>query len=332
LRLARVLLIAVGATAAVVLVAAAALVATDAASRWHPAPDAGTHAMVAAAADLDTYLATREDSVPGIRPGLHKAIRWQDSSTRARTPVAIVYLHGFSASRGELAPVPERLADSLGANLFSTRLAAHGLADGEGFATVTPQQWVDDAREALAVGRRIGDRVVVLGMSTGALLALQLALESDDSAVPAALILVSPNHAPADPRARLAAGALGPWITRLVVGEYRRFAADFPAHDQFWTRRYHSRGLSALMDLVVYARSLDLSAVTVPVLTLYTRHDRVVRVDLVRSRHEELGSVDKRIVDLPQATRHELASDGVAPQAVDGAVLEMLRFVRDAVR
>jgi alpha-beta hydrolase superfamily lysophospholipase len=328
MRIRRILLIAAG----VVLSVPATLALVDVASRWHPAPDSGTVARVAAAPDLDAYLAAREDSVPDIRPGLRKSIRWQDSATRARTPVAIVYLHGFSASRGELAPVPARLADSLGANLFSTRLAAHGLSDGEGFATVQPQQWVDDAREALAIGRRIGDRVVVLGMSTGALLALQLALESDDPSVPAALILASPNYAPADPRARLAAGALGPWITRRVVGEYREFSADSPAHDQFWTRRYRSRGVSALMDLVVYARSLDLPAVTVPVLTLYTRHDRVVRVDLIRSRHDELGSARKRIVDLPQATRHELASDGVAPQAVDAAVVEMLRFVRDVLR
>ena len=125
-----------------------AVIAIDAAWAWRPSADHGVAARVAAAPDLDAFLTDREDSMPGVKPALRKAIRWHDPATRARTPIAVVYLHGFSASRGELAPVPEHLADSLGANLFVTRLAAHGRTDGEAFKTVRPQDWMDDAREA----------------------------------------------------------------------------------------------------------------------------------------------------------------------------------------
>src|SRR5262249_45000757 len=152
---------------------------------WKPRPSSAA-ARVAAANDLEAYITAREDSVAGVKPAARKGIRWRDANHKTRTPIAIVYLHGFSATRAELSPVVEHAADSLGANVFFTRLAAHGRVDGEGFASVSPQQWIDDAREALAIGRRLGDRVVVIGTSTGALLAMELAAESHDTLAPAA--------------------------------------------------------------------------------------------------------------------------------------------------
>jgi esterase/lipase len=308
-----------------------AVISMDTLFRWHPGPDAGTAARAAAAPDLDAYLAAREDSVPGVKPALRKGIVWHDSVAKSRTAVAIVYLHGFSASRGELSPVVERLADSLGANVFFARLAAHGRVDGEAFATVTAQQWIDDAREALAIGRRLGNRVVVIGMSTGALLAMQVASESTDSTAPAALILVSPNHEPTDRRARFIAGPFGPALARLVGGKYREFTVTNAAHAELWTSRYRTEGVAALMDLVLHAQSIDVGKIRVPLLTLYTHHDDVVRLDLVRTRHDAFGSPIKEIVDVPQATRHEMASAALAPQAVDPVAALMLRFVRAAL-
>jgi alpha-beta hydrolase superfamily lysophospholipase len=312
------------------VVAAVPIVVTgvDAVVRWKPRPDDGVAARVTAAADLDRYLALREDSVPGLKSALRKGIVWHDSTRKSRTPFAIVYLHGFSASRAELSPVVEHLADSLGANAFFTRLAAHGRVDGEAFGTVGPQQWVDDAREALAVGRRLGERVILVGTSTGALLAMELAAESRDSTAPAALLLVSPNHAPADWRARFVAGPFGPTVARLLGGSYRSFTPENAAQEELWTTRYRSAGVAALMDLVLYAQTIDVSRVMVPTLTLYTHRDDVVRVDLIRSRHAAFGSRVKEIVDVPEATGHVLAGDALAPQAVDPLVALMLRFLR----
>lgn len=299
---------------------------------FRPAPDRGVAARVALAADLDAFLGAEEAAVPGVKPALRKGIVWRDTLTHAKTPLAIVYLHGFSASRGELSPVFESVGEQLGANIFFTRLAAHGRGDGEAFATVRPQQWMDDAREALAIGRRIGERVVVVGMSTGALLALQLAAEERRPGTIAALVLISPNHQVADPRARFISGPFGPWLARLLVGRTRTFPVANAKHAELWTRTYRSEGIVALMDLVNGTRNLDLSQITVPALTLYTHHDDVVDVGLIRSRHEQLGSPVKRIMDVAEATRHEMASDALGPQAVGPVVRLVLDFLRkDAV-
>jgi alpha-beta hydrolase superfamily lysophospholipase len=290
-------------------------------------PATAAAARIAAQPDLDRAIADAERAVGGVKPGLEKGITWRDPVIKRRTPLSVVYLHGFSASRKELSPVAEQIADSLGANSFFTRLRAHGRVDGEAFATVRAADWIDDAREAMAIARRIGDSVIVIATSTGATLALEMAAE--DPSFIAAMVLVSPNHEPQDPRARFVSGPLGPRLARLIGGSHYGFTPTNAAHGEFWTSRYRSEAIPAMMDLVNHERSLNLATLRMPVLTLYTKHDKVVRVDLIESQHAAIGSAAKRIVDVPEATRHEMASDALAPEVVAPVVREMLGFLRD---
>jgi pimeloyl-ACP methyl ester carboxylesterase len=119
-------------------------------------------------ADIESYIAERErtaDERYGLIPETGKRIRWQAS--RQPTEYAVVYLHGFSATRQAFAPAAELVADALGANLFETRLAGHGRVS-EPMADFHAEDWLDDAAEALTIGTRIGRKVVVIGTSTGA--------------------------------------------------------------------------------------------------------------------------------------------------------------------
>lgn len=109
-------------------------------------------------ADLSGWLAEREAA---IDPDLAARIEWADAPD-AQTEIAIVYLHGFSASPREIAPVPQHVAKALGANLFLARLTGHG-QDGAALATASAEDWWRDTAEALAVGQRLGRRVVVIG-------------------------------------------------------------------------------------------------------------------------------------------------------------------------
>jgi hypothetical protein len=49
--------------------------------------------------DLDAYLKQSEARFTDLRPNNEKAIVWADPSKKAKTPVSIIYLHGFSACR-----------------------------------------------------------------------------------------------------------------------------------------------------------------------------------------------------------------------------------------
>ena len=196
------------------------------------------------------------------------------------------------------------------------------------FAAVTAQDWLDDAREALAVGRRIGHRVVVIGTSTGALLAAMAALEDTSSDI-AALVLLSPNFGLRDWRAKFISGPLGRALARLVLGKEHSFPPDSIGHAEFWTTHYPSQAVVALMDLLNHARSIDLGKLKMPVLVIYTDQDTVVDVAAIRDRFDQIQAPTKLIVDLPEASRHELTGDALAPETVQPVVQRILQFLAD---
>jgi alpha-beta hydrolase superfamily lysophospholipase len=295
---------------------------------FQPAPSHIADA-VASASDLDRYLQEREARHAGIKPDQAKMIMWRDPAIRRTTPLALVYLHGFSASRRDISPVVETLARTLQANAFLTRLAAHGLASPAEFATVTPQDWIDDAREALAIGERIGQRVILIGTSTGALLATMAALEGDASRI-AALILLSPNFGILDRRAEFISGPFGPWLARIVIGKEYSFEPASSGHAEFWTTHYPSQSVVALMNLVNHARSLELGNLKIPTLVIYTNTDTVVDTKAIQDRFAEIGAAQKLIVDLPEATRHELTGDALAPQTVQPVLAHITQFLAAA--
>jgi hypothetical protein len=90
--------------------------------------------------DVDLYLSRREAQHAEIKPGQAKAILWNDPAARSKTPLALVYIHGFSASRKDVAPVVETLAGTLRRQRLSypcsPRTAARTPAE---FAAVTAQ-------------------------------------------------------------------------------------------------------------------------------------------------------------------------------------------------
>jgi alpha-beta hydrolase superfamily lysophospholipase len=283
---------------------------------------------VALAPDVDAYLREREAQQPDVKPEQAKTIVWSEPA-RIRTPLALVYVHGFSASRRDITPVVETLASTLHANAFLTRLAAHGSASGAGFATVTAQDWLDDAREALAVGRRIGERVVLIGTSTGALLATMAALE-DNSPRIAALVLLSPNFRIRDWRAKFISGPLGRLFARIIIGSEYSFRPDSRGHAEFWTSHFPAEGMVALMDLMNYARSIHLDNLKTPTLIIYTDKDSVVDTRAIQDRFDEIAGTPKLIVDLPEASRHELTGDALAPETVLPVVRRITAFLAEA--
>src|SRR4051812_21099167 len=76
-------------------------------------------------ASLENYIAEKE-KLHKLKPENEAAIIWADSS-RQRTPYAVVYIHGFSASQKEGDPVHKQFAKEFGCNLYLPRLSDHGV-------------------------------------------------------------------------------------------------------------------------------------------------------------------------------------------------------------
>ncbi|MFM7625839.1 MAG: alpha/beta hydrolase, partial [Gammaproteobacteria bacterium] len=250
---------------------------------------------------------------------------------RRRTPLAIIYLHGYTATRQEVAPLCDRLAAALGANLFYTRLTGHGRAPGA-MGEASAEDWLRDAAEALAIGRALGERVIVVGTSTGGTLALWLAQQPDAEHI-AAQILVSPNLGPRDERSTLLAGPWGYQLQRLLIGEEYRWQPANARQARYWTWKYPARALVPMMALVKSVRDSSLESIRIPTLVIHSPQDTVVSPARIDVAYTRLGSPLKDIIkvaDSEDRAHHVLAGDILAPAGTATLLTPMLAFVRRA--
>lgn len=279
--------------------------------------------------DLDRYLADRERGVAeryGLVPGTDKRVRWQ--AGRARTEYAVVYLHGFSASRQAFAPTPEIVADALGANLFETRLTGHGRVE-EAMADFRAEDWLDDAAEALTIGARLGDRIVLIGTSTGATLSLAMANHPAFRSV-SALILVSPNFAPVNENAQLLTGPAGPTLARLLVGDTRSWEPHNEQQARYWTTSYPIDATVEVMRLVDYVQSLLPLDIGSGVLVLVSPADTVVSPRATSEAIAKLSAPRKQLVevaDVGDPSNHVLAGDILSPDTTEEVAAAIVAFV-----
>lgn len=224
--------------------------------------------------DLDAYLSAEEARMGAVTPGAEKRIVWARGKG-VQTDLAIVYLHGFSATSQEIRPVPDAVARGLGANIFFTRLAGHGLP-GDRLSGPTVQDWMDDVAEALAIGQRIGRKVVVIGTSTGGTLAAEAAVNPALRDKIAGIVFISPNFRLQSHAAPLLTWPAARYWLPILGGRTRCFDPVNDRQAKFWTTCYPSSALFPMAALVAHARAEDYSAVTIPALFLYSRQDQVV--------------------------------------------------------
>ncbi|QDY69603.1 alpha/beta hydrolase [Qingshengfaniella alkalisoli] len=279
--------------------------------------------------NLDAWLAEKERMQPGLRDGAQKQIIWA-GQTDAQTPLSIVYLHGFSASAQELSPVPQQIAENLGANLYLSRLTGHGV-DSDELGKALPNDWIDDLSEAIAIGRRIGERVILIGTSMGGALTAIGAQQSPDDL--AGVVMLSPGF-----RLKGIAGASiewpgariwGPWL----VGEERGFEPRNDAHAAHWTNRYPTEALASLGAVSRYARSMDVEAIDVPALFFVAQGDTVADPKTTRQLAADWGGPHEIVPvvmaegDDPDA--HVLAGDALSPGQTARTVSIITSWARD---
>jgi esterase/lipase len=293
--------------------------------------------------DLDRYLREKEAGIPGITPGAEKTIVWA-GKPGVKTPFSIIYLHGFTATRQEVAPVYDDVARAIGANIFYTRLAGHGM-NGESLAAATLADWINDTWEAYMIGERIGDRVIVAATSTGAPLALWLAAQASGKAAAnaprvaanapkvAALVLGSANVKPADPGAEL---LLWPWpipsiILAAVAGPVRTVPSKNDQDARYWTKKYPSKSLVTMMATVKLGRQVRLEDIAVPSLWIYASKDDVVSLPELKKYYARMGSAKKRLVEIPDAPGHVLAGAIMSPATTAEMSSIVTAFLRETV-
>ncbi|MDQ0641374.1 esterase/lipase [Pedobacter sp. W3I1] len=262
--------------------------------------------------DLDRYVASIE-SMHKIKPGNEAEIIWADT-LHQQTEYAIVYLHGFSASKTEGNPVYLNLAKELNANLYLARLADHGIDTLAPMQYFTADRLWETSKQAYAIGKKLGKKVILVGTSTGGTVALKLAATYPEIN---SLILLSPNVAINDKNAWLLNNPWGLQIARKVVGGDERKVDDrTDEYKKYWYTNYRLESLVELEEFIESSMvKTTFKKVKQPVLMLYyykneLEQDPVVRVDAMLKMFDELGTPNnlKRKVAIPDAGNHVMGS------------------------
>lgn len=279
---------------------------------------------------LDQWLADTEQSVGDITDGAEKIIVWSNKGRARKTALSFVYIHGFSATRQETAPLSDMVAASFDANLFYTRLRGHGL-DGDSLGAATEQQWLEDTLQALAIAQRLGQRVVAIGVSTGATLLAWLAAQGRVPESVTSLVFVSPNFGPVDRRTEIFNRRFGLRIAKKLIGPRYRWEPRNADHEKYWTCEFPLDALATMMRCVTECRlQVAANGIELPVLTIYSPADKTVSASRTRdiSRHYINGLSQMIEIDWAEdANQHILAGDVMSPSTTAMVCNHITEFI-----
>jgi esterase/lipase len=264
-------------------------------------------------AALEAYVASNE-AKHQVKPDNEARIVWANDSTKAKTPYVIVYLHGFSASQEEGNPVHRNIAKQFGCNMYLARLSEHGIDTIDPLVNMTATSLWESAKEAYAIGKQLGDKVILMGTSTGGTVALELASNFEDVA---GLVLYSPNIAINNPSAFLTNNPWGLQIARMVMGGKENVLKNrTDTYKKYWNHQYRLEAVVELQELLETTMiPSHFNKIKCPLLTLYyfkdeKNQDPVVKVSAMKEMFEAVGTPAnlKRMIPIPEAGNHVLAS------------------------
>lgn len=291
-------------------------------------------AMEADLTKLQNSISEKERLNTKIKANNEAQILWYDSIPR-KTEYSILYLHGWSASHEEGAPLHRELGQRYGANVYLPRLEGHGIQEEQAMLHLTATDYFESAKEALAVAKQIGDKVIVMGTSTGGTLALYLAQGDKDIA---GLLLYSPNIRIYDPSAFLLSGPWGLEIAKTIMdSDFYESEAD-SLKRSYWTTKYRVEALTQLQALLDETMKPEVfQHIDQPTFLGYyykneEEQDKVVSVPALLEMYEELGvdSSLKRKVAFPEVGNHVMTSY-ITSKDLESVKRETIGFLEDVV-
>ncbi len=266
---------------------------------------------------IDAQIKAAEKTIADIKTRNNATIWWADS-IGIRTEYALVYLHGFSASRGEGDPIHLQLAKRYGMNAYLARLDKHGRAAEEPMVDLTPEGLLESAKRAIQVGETLGEKVIIVSCSTGGTLGLYLAAHNPEKIH--ALVCYSPNVDMYDKTSKLLDEPWGLQIARMAEGGKYHHWEGSDSVQHYWNTSYRIEALVALRQLVdATMTSETFAAIRQPLLVLYyykneDEKDDTVSLTAMSRMFDEVSTPPeaKRMLPVPGAGAHVISSKYVS--------------------
>ena len=261
--------------------------------------------------EIDKLIA-QENNNPNIREGNHSRLIWADSIPK-KTKYSVVYLHGFSASPAETEVIYTNFSKRYGANLYAPRLYKHGLKDKEPLLNFTAEGYLESAKKAIAIGKQLGEKVILICVSTGATAGLYLASENPEIE---AIILSSPNIDVYDTNSNLVTKPWGKQLLKLIMGgDYQTWTPPNGA-EKYWYAKYRIEAIVQLKALIQATMKEEVfNKIKQPLFMAYyykneEEQDKTVSVKRMKEMFAQITTSEenKYQIAIPEAKNHSIAS------------------------
>ena len=276
---------------------------------------------------IEESIKESEKRFQNLRPNIEKKILWADSKA-LKTKISLVFVHGFSATRAELSPVIENVAKELNANIFFTRLTGHG-QDGQSLGKASLDEWLKDTNEAINIGEILGDRVVLVGSSTGCSL-IHAVLEKQKNIL--AVIYVSPNFGPISYKAHILRAPGAKWFIPFLFGREHSFAPKNAEHKRCWTTKYPTYALFAVKDSVVAASKIKHNKIKLPILFWFSDEDKIVSGKATRKVISRIGGnvsvYNPILTSEDDPSKHGVLGDILSPSQTKNGVDKIVDWLK----
>ncbi len=245
--------------------------------------------------------------------------RGSEPSETAKAPLGVLVLHGFTSDIHCVDPLVAPL-DRAGLPYRFPILRGHGTHYRDMVGT-TARDWYEDAENALLDLAGEVSHVVVVGLSMGGLLALELAARH--RALVAGVVTVAAALRFQDPLAGLA-----PVLSKVVRFWPSPNAYNDPDLRRRENRNYPKFATDAFASLYAYSREVPnlLSFVKAPILILQSKRDQVVAPRSATIIHEKVSSKDRSLVWF-ERSGHEMLLD-CEREAVVQTIMEFIERIR----
>ena len=280
--------------------------------------------------DLDAYLAESEAKYDDMREDTHKRIIWAGTKGK-QTALSVIFIHGFSASLGEIRPVPDRVAEGIGANLYFARMRGHGRSSAA-MSETRPNDWLLDFAEAMAIGRRIGRKVIVVSVSNGGAITTRGLQFPDMAKDLAALVYIAPNFQLVNKLsfiARLTGARYWGW---LLAGREIGFEPLKEGHAKYWTYRYPPSAVVPMLRIMAENDRADMSRFKTPALFMFAKDDKIVNSDRTEKVANSWGANASIVRMMPgpndDPDQHVVVGDICSPDQTEPAIKVILKWLR----
>ena len=248
--------------------------------------------------DIDGYLKQKESEVSDIYPYAEKTVFWNNSK-KNKTKYSIVFIHGFTTTGYQSKEFLNKLSSEIGANLFMTRLSGHGVPY-EGTNQMQIDKIMYDVAEAIIIGERIGENVILIGHSLGGALSMLAANDELLSKKIDTLVLFAPGNSGISPFAFMNT-LISSLVDRtgslcwLIDCDPRSFM-DLPEDEKwenYFATDFDTNVFYQIARIPFATDSISYDAISTSALVFYDENDRLVNAGKLKSNFEKWAAKNK---------------------------------------